>query len=144
MTPRMNLHKSHRLGMAAVLGLEAYSRTHVQSGLYELVQLRASILNQCRYCIDVHTKALTKRGETPERIQALHDTNLDPAVFEPREIAALRLTDAETHLADGGVPDEVWAEAGKHFTDSQLGDLVIAIATINVWNRIGVTTRMQP
>lgn len=140
---RPNLHKTHRLAMAAVLGLETYSRTHVEKGLYDLIKLRASRLNRCAYCIDMHTTALRKRGESEARIAALGG-DLTGGLFTERELAALRLTDAETRLTEDGVSDEVWGAAERHFTSAELGDLVVAIATINVWNRIGVATKMEP
>lgn len=130
--------------MAAVLGLEAYSRAHLPKDLDELVKLRASALNRCEYCIDMHTRALHKRGESSARIAALHASSLPELTFDPRELAALHLTDSMTRLGEEGVPDEVWHEATQHFSESELGDLVLAIATINVWNRIGVATRMHP
>lgn len=140
---RANLQRTHRLGMAAVLGMEAYARSHNPAGLYDLVKLRASLLNRCRYCIDLHTRALEKRGETPERIAALAG-DLPAAAFDARENAALALTDAVTRLGEDGVSDAVWNAAAAHFSEAELGNLLLGIATINVWNRIGVATRLEP
>lgn len=140
--PRMDLKKSNRLGMAAVLGMEGYTRTHVAGALAELIKLRASHLNGCTYCIDLHTAALRKRGETPARIEALAG-DLPSDLFTAPENAALALTDETTRLAEGGVSDATWANAAAHYSERELGDLVLAIATINVWNRIGIATQLD-
>lgn len=140
--PRMQLNKSHKLGMAAVLGLETYSRTHLPRRLYELVKLRASLLNRCGYCIDMHTRDLRKDGESEERLAALAG-ELPPGLFDPRERAALALTDSVTRLGEDGVPDDVWDAAVAVFSEAELGNLVLAIAAINVWNRIGIATRLD-
>lgn len=139
---RFNLRKTHRLAMTAVLGLEGYSRRHVPNDLYELIKLRASLLNRCHYCIDMHGTALREHGESAERIAALDDWE-SSSLFDARERAALALTDATTRLDENGVPDEVWDTAAQHFSDKELGDLVVGIATINVWNRIGVAGRLE-
>lgn len=147
MTQRMNLRKTHRLGMAAVLGLEAYSRTHVPGGLYELIQLRASILNQCAYCIDMHMKSLVKRGETAQRIEALHERDLSPDLYEPRELAALRLTDAETVLATSSFSllpllsaVASWALVGTHINAGLLVGAVVIAAGIALFARAEATS----
>lgn len=140
--PRMNLRKTHKLGMAAVLGLEAYCRSHTDKRLYELIKLRASQLNRCGFCIAMHTEALVTAGESAERIAGLAEPGLPSGVYSPAEQAALGLTEAVTRLGDG-VPDEVWEAAAEHFSETQLGNLVLAIATINVWNRIGIATRLD-
>lgn len=140
---RMNLARTHRVGMAAVMSLEGYCRARLERTLYELVKLRASQLNRCTYCIDMHTAALRKHGETEERIAALAEDPLPSEPFTEAERAALALTDAVTRLGEDGVPDAVWDQAAAHFDDKQLGDLVLGIATINVWNRIGIATRLD-
>lgn len=140
--PRLNMRKTHKLGMAAVLGLEGYTRTRLPSELNELIKLRASLLNGCQFCIAMHSEDLRRAGETQERLAALEQD--DPGeLFDPRERAALALTDAVTRLGEGGVSDDVWDRAGEFFSSTQLGDLVLAIATINVWNRIGIATRLE-
>lgn len=140
--PRLTMSRSHRLGYAAVLGLETYSRTHVPRRLYNLLKLRASLVNGCHYCITMHTKALRDHGEPQATIDALADWESSTA-FDARERAVLALTDAVTRLEVHGVPDDVWDAAAQRFTEAQLGDLVLAIATINVWNRLAISTRMD-
>ena len=141
--PRLDLSRSHRMGFAAVLGLETYCRTHLDNRLYELVKLRASLLNRCAHCIEMHSAALRKREEPQEVLDALDRTPLPQEHFTPAQLAALALTDAATRLGEEGVPDAVWEAAASHYDDKQLGHLVLAIATINVWNRIAITTRLD-
>jgi AhpD family alkylhydroperoxidase len=110
--------------------------------LRELVRLRASQLNGCTWCVDQHSRDARSGGEDERRIWTLSVWRETP-FFDERERAALALTEAMTLLADG-VPDEVYAEAARHFTEQELGNLMGAIIAINAWNRVGVATGMQP
>lgn len=142
--PRIDMRRNHRLGMAAVLGLEGYSRTHLPRRLYELVKLRASQINQCHYCIDMHEKALVKDGESAERIAAAGTGALPHPLLDSRENAALVLTEHVTRIDPvAGVEDEVWEEAARHFDEVELGNLVLGIATINVFNRVNIAIRLE-
>jgi len=102
-----------------------------------LVELRASQLNGCSQCVDMHAKEMKKTGETDERIFAVGDWRHAP-YFTDKERAALALTEALTRLADqpDPVPDTLWAEVTRHYDDSSLAALIVAIAQINVWNRL--------
>jgi AhpD family alkylhydroperoxidase len=111
--------------------------------LRELVNLRASILNGCAYCVDMHTKDARKAGESEQRLYAVAAWHEAP-FFDDRERAALALTDAVTLITDGHVPREVWDQAAAHFEAAELAQLVWAITSINSWNRIAVSTRMLP
>jgi AhpD family alkylhydroperoxidase len=115
----------------------------VPAATLELVNIRASQLNGCGICLDMHVKDAAAAGETPVRlalVAAWRETN----VFTEAERAALELTEHGTRLADGaGVPDDVWANAAKHYDDEQLVALVSQIALINAFNRLGVILR-QP
>jgi AhpD family alkylhydroperoxidase len=111
--------------------------------LRELVNLRASILNGCAYCVDMHTKDARKGGESEQRLYAVAAWHEAP-FFDDRERAALALTDAVTLISDGHVPREVWDQAAAHFEPPELAQLVWAITSINSWNRIAVSTRMLP
>jgi AhpD family alkylhydroperoxidase len=111
--------------------------------LRELVNLRASILNGCAYCIDMHTKVARRAGENERRLHAVAAWHEAP-FFDERERAALALTDAVTLISDGHVPREVWEEASAQFEPEELAQLVWAITVINAWNRIAITTRMVP
>ncbi len=109
-----------------------------------LVQLRASQINGCSVCVDSHPRHLKKAGETDERLFAVAAWR-DAPYFSAAERAALALAEAVTRLSDraDAVPDEVWDEAARHYDEAALARLLIAIAAINVWNRLNVSTR-QP
>src|SRR6185312_17514050 len=111
--------------------------------LTELVKLRASQINGCAYCVDAHSADAAKAGASPARIAAVAAWDEGP-FFTPAERAALELTESMTRLSEGSprVPDLVWDNAARHFDDETLAQLVMLIATINAWNRIGVGTRM--
>lgn len=108
----------------------------------ELVHLRASQINGCSVCVDMHSKALRKSGESEERVFAVAAWREAP-FFSDAERAALALTEALTRLADKDdpVPDAIWDAAAEHFDEPQLAGLVLDIAQINVWNRLNVATR---
>jgi len=108
--------------------------------LRELVRVRASMLNGCAYCIQLHTRDALAAGERAERLFALAAWEESP-FFTARERAALRFTDVVTELPQGGVGDDVYAEAASHFDEHELAQLLFAIAAINAWNRLAVATR---
>ncbi len=114
----------------------------VPSRTLELVHLRASQINGCSLCVDMHSRDLKKAGETDERLFAVAAWREAP-YFTDAERAALALTEAVTRLSDRAdpVPDEIWKEAARHYDEPALAALIIAIANINVWNRLNVTTR---
>ncbi|MGN9845609.1 carboxymuconolactone decarboxylase family protein [Nonomuraea sp. H19] len=110
----------------------------------ELVKLRASQINGCGYCVDMHSRDMRKAGESDERLWMVAAWR-EATVYTPAERAALALAEEATRLPDReAVPDAVWQEASKHYSDKQLALLVAAIAMINAWNRIGVTARLTP
>lgn len=110
----------------------------------ELVKLRASQINGCGYCVDMHSRDMKKAGESDERLWSVV-TWREATVFTPAERAALALTEEATRLPDReAVPDAVWQQAAEHYSEKQLGLLIVAIAMINAWNRIGVTARLTP
>jgi AhpD family alkylhydroperoxidase len=125
--------------------LNAAARVALDAGVplstLELVELRASQINGCAVCVDMHSKDAAHHGETPVRIN-LVATWREATVYTEAERAALALTEAGTRIADaaGGVPDDVWLNATKHYDENQLAALVGAIAAINTWNRLNVMT----
>lgn len=130
----------------AMAGLErAIRHSGLPKPLIELVKLRASQINGCAYCVDLHSTDARKGGESDERLFQVAVWEESPA-FNDQERAALALTESATRLSEGGdrVPDAVWEQAARHFSQDDLAALVVAIATINAWNRIGVATRMIP
>jgi AhpD family alkylhydroperoxidase len=147
MKPRMT---SAVLSIPGVLeGLQAVSKSATDAGkragltqnIIELVNLRASQINGCAVCLDMHTRALRKAGETDERLATVAAWRETP-YFSDAERAALALAEAATRLNDRAnpVPDEIWNEAARHFEQPALAALVVTIATINTWNRLNVTT----
>jgi AhpD family alkylhydroperoxidase len=107
-----------------------------------LIALRASQINGCSVCLDLHATDMRKVGETDERLFTVAGWR-DAPYFSDAERAALALTEAATRLADraDAVPDDIWAEAARHYDEQQLAALVIAIASINTWNRLNASTR---
>jgi AhpD family alkylhydroperoxidase len=131
-----------RQAPAAYRAMAAFDQSiELDPALRELVKIRASQLNGCAYCIDMHTRAARKVGEGEQRLYALAAWRESP-LFTPRERAALELTDAITKLGERGVPDAVYDRAAAHFTSEELANLILAITAINAWNRIAVSSRM--
>lgn len=127
----------------AMWGLESYVRNcGIEHSLLELVKTRASQINGCAYCIDMHTKDARARGETEQRLYALSAWNEAP-FFTERERAALAWTEAVTRIADTRAPDDVYEVARKHFSEKELVDLTLAIVAINGWNRLAISFRAE-
>jgi AhpD family alkylhydroperoxidase len=128
----------------AMNALDAASRkTQLEAPLLELVRTRASQLNGCAYCVDMHTRDAREGGETERRLYALAVWREAP-FFTERERAALELTEAATRLTDGPVSDDLIAQVGKHFTEVELAELIWAITVINAWNRVGAVAQAWP
>jgi AhpD family alkylhydroperoxidase len=128
----------------AMIRLDTAARQGLDPKLYELVKIRASQINHCAYCLDMHTKDALAAGESVERIVQLSAWEESRHFYTEKELAAIELTEAVTVLTDGFVPDEVYAKAAKHFEEAELARLIAAITVINAWNRFGVTCRMTP
>lgn len=143
MEARMDAARVAPEAYRAVLGLETYARKNVEPALLELIKLRASMINGCAYCVDMHSRDALAAGESSRRLFAVAAWREAP-FFDDRERAALALTDSVTRLGEHGVPDEVWDTAAKHWSERELADLLVAIVTINVWNRIAISTQTQP
>jgi len=131
-------------GIAALLGLESYvRRCGLDAPLLELLRTRASQINGCAYCIDMHTKDARAQGEIEQRLYALPAWRETP-FYSERERAALAWTEALTKIADNGVPDEDYKLARKQFTERELVDLSLAIIAINGWNRLAIPFHTPP
>ncbi len=145
---RMNYQAAAPDVMTAMIGLETYlarqSRREdgVDKPLMELVKIRVSQINQCAYCLDMHTKDARALGETEQRIYALSAWRETP-FFSDRERAALAWAEANTLLPQG-VSQQLFEEVREHFSEAQLTNLTLAIATINAWNRFGVSFAPVP
>jgi len=141
MTQRIDYSKVGAGAYKAVLGMETYVRhCGLERSLIELIKLRASYINGCAYCVDMHSKDALAEGETEQRIFAVpvwHETPF----FTPRERAALAFTEAVTRIDKDGVPDEVYEATRTHFSEEEMVNLTMAVATINVWNRLAITFR---
>ena len=145
---RMNYQAAAPDVMTAMIGLETYlarqSRREdgIDKPLMELVKIRVSQINQCAYCLDMHTKDARALGETEQRIYALSAWHETP-FFSDRERAALAWAEANTLLPQG-VSQQLFEEVREYFSEAQLANLTLAIATINAWNRFGVSFAPVP
>ncbi|MGB9455312.1 MAG: carboxymuconolactone decarboxylase family protein [Bryobacteraceae bacterium] len=144
MAARLNYVRAFPEGFNAVRSVErAISASGLEPSLLDLVKIRASQLNGCAYCIDMHTKDARARGETEQRIYALSAWREGP-FFTPRERAALTWTEALTNIQQGHAPDAVFQEARREFDEADLVKLTMAITQINAWNRIAIGFRVEP
>jgi AhpD family alkylhydroperoxidase len=139
MKPRLDYSRVLPEGMRHINAVDRYSaHCGLEPSLLELIKLRASQLNGCAYCVDMHSKDARTRGETEQRLYSLGVWRETPYYTE-RERAALALTEAVTLIASQRVPEDVYAQAGQHFTPEELVKLMIAITIINTWNRFAIT-----
>ena len=144
MEPRIDYLKSARGVYQAMLGLEKYlHECGLEEGLLDLLKLRASQINGCAYCLDMHWKDLRAMGESEQRLYGLDAWEESPYYTE-RERAALAWTEAVTRVSQTHVPDDVYEHARKHFNEKELADLTLAVATINAWNRLAIAARSVP
>ena len=144
MESRIDYLKSGRGVLEAMLGVERYIR---QSGLEEsllnLIRMRASQMNGCAYCLDMHWKDARALGEKEQRLYGL-DAWQESPYYTDRERAALAWTEALTNVREGHVSDEVYERVRTHFTEKELADLSLAITSINSWNRLNIAVRTVP
>ena len=140
--PRIDYAHVAPAALRAQVGLETYVRgSGLETSLLHLIKLRASYLNGCAYCVDMHTKDARLEHETEQRLYAVGVWRETP-FFTPRERAALAWTDAlTTELARTHVPDDVFEEVRRHFTDIEIVNLTMTVVTINGWNRISIAFR---
>jgi AhpD family alkylhydroperoxidase len=141
MEPRLDYFKHAPGARAAMWALEKYAReSGLEAPLLELVRLRASQINGCAYCIDMHTKDARAQGEAEQRLYALSVWREGP-FFTSRERAALEWTEAVTEIATSHAPDAVYERARTEFTTTELVNLTMAIIAINGWNRLAIAFR---
>jgi len=137
---RVNIQKSQPEAYKALVGLEAYLATStLPVYLQELVRLRASQMNGCTFCKDTHRASAVKHGVTIERLVALENWT-SSELFDEKEQAVLSVTEAVTLIAGQGLPDECYQTVAQFLTEEEIAQLIVLIATINAWNRIGVAT----
>jgi len=144
MKPRIEHFKVDPSAYKAMMGLQTcVNESGLEHSLLELVKLRASQINGCAYCIDMHTKDARARGETEQRLYAL-DAWSETPFYSDRERAALAWTEAVTNLGEGHVPDAVYEQARAQFGEAELVKLTLAVVAINGWNRLNVAFRTVP
>ena len=128
----------------AMAGLEHYlHESGLEENLLHVIKLRASQINGCAYCLDMHWKDLKSIGETDQRLYELNAWEEGP-FYSDRERAALAWTEAVTRVADSHVPDEIYEHVRQHFSEKEMADLTLAVATINAWNRLAISARTTP
>lgn len=144
MNPRLDYYSASPKAMKAMIAMEALtSNLSIEPALLHLIKIRASQLNGCAFCTDMHSVDARRLGETDRRLYSIvvwRDSNS----FNPRERAALAWAEAVTLLAETRVPDAVYAEAREQFSESEMVDLTLAVTTINSWNRLAVSFRQTP
>src|SRR5512135_3878737 len=145
MEPRGDYRKNvSKDALQAMYGLEqAVRKSGLETSLLELVRMRASQINGCAYCLDMHSKDARAAGETEQRLYLL-DAWREAPFYTDRERAAFAWTEAVTKVTEGHVPDAVFEEVREQFNDKELADLTMAIAAINAWNRMAISFRALP
>lgn len=143
MKARLNYGKAAPGAYKAMSALEHYVReSGLEHPLLELIKLRASQINGCAYCIDMHTKDARAAGETEQRLYLL-DAWREAPFYTDRERAALAWTEAVTLISQTHVPDDVYEEARRHFSEEELVNLTLAVVAINGWNRLAISFRSE-
>lgn len=141
MEPRIDYQRVAPGALTAMSGVEQYVReSGLERSLLELMKIRASQLNRCAYCLDMHTKDARAGGETEQRIYLLSEWREAP-VYTSRERAALAWTEAVTLIAADGVTDEMYRNVCAEFTEKEIVDLTVTVVAINGWNRLAISFR---
>jgi len=141
---RMSIRETDREAYRAVLGLSTYAKGGtLDPGLLALVDIRASQINHCAWCLDMHAEEAREAGISQRQIDLVAAWEEAGALFSSRQRAALAYTEAVTLIADAGVPDDVWNALREEFDEKEIARLTVAIGAINVWNRINVSTRTE-
>ncbi|WP_345814125.1 carboxymuconolactone decarboxylase family protein [Paraburkholderia sp. PREW-6R] len=144
MEHRLNFYQASPAAIKALRGVEErISKCTLESSLAELVRLRASQINGCAFCVDMHTTDARKGGETERRLATVVVWRETP-FFTDRERAALEWTEALTLVSQDHVPDTVWDAVRPHFSDEELVDLTLLVSAINAWNRFAIAFRKLP
>jgi AhpD family alkylhydroperoxidase len=144
MEQRLDFYKANPAAIKALIGVEErIGKSALEKSLTELVRLRASQINGCAYCVDMHTSDARKGGETERRLATVVVWRETP-FFTDRERAALEWTEALTLVSHDHVPDAVWQAVRPHFSDEELVDLTLLISAINAWNRFAISFRKLP
>ena len=144
MEPRIDYYKFSPEGYRAMLGLEHYlNNSSVEKKLLHLLKLRVSQINGCAFCLDMHWKDLQVEGENEQRMYSL-DAWRETSYYTGRERAALAWAEAVTNIKDGHVPDSLYEDTRRHFSEQEVADLTLAVVAINGWNRVSIAFRVVP
>ncbi|WP_353196050.1 carboxymuconolactone decarboxylase family protein [Parapedobacter defluvii] len=144
MEKRINIHAIAPQAYDAVLALEKYlAKSEISRTLKELIKIRASQINGCAFCIDMHTKDALKNGETNQRIFLLNAWREVSGFFTEEERITLAMTEEITHISKNGLSDETYQKAITVFGENKVAEIIMTVVTINAWNRIAVSTRME-
>ena len=141
---RIKIYKTSPELYDAMMALSNAAAKDLDAELGELIKIRASQINHCAFCLDMHTRDARKHGVGEQKLDVLAAWREAGAMFTERERAALALTEAITELGDGHVPDDVYARAAAVFSERELGQVIAMAVTINAWNRINVSIRLEP
>ena len=145
MNKRININSAEPKALKAMMGLESYLyQTAISDTLKDLIKIRASQLNGCGYCIDLHAKAALKNGETNQRIFLLNAWKETQGIFTGEEKAVLSITEAVTLIHQNGLPETIYENARQHFDENQIAQIIMAVVIINSWNRIAISSLLQP
>lgn len=145
MQKRVNVNSAEPLALKAMMGLETYlSQVSISKTIKELVKIRASQINGCAYCIDMHTKDALKSGETNQRIFLLNAWKETKGIFTDEEKIVLAITEEVTLIHQNGLSDDIYEKALQFFSEKQIAEIVMAVITINAWNRIAIIGHFQP
>ncbi|HTO37555.1 MAG TPA: carboxymuconolactone decarboxylase family protein [Brumimicrobium sp.] len=143
MTKRINIYKVSPEAYAPMIALEKYiASSGLDIILYELIKTRASQINGCAYCLNMHTRDAMKEGETAQRLFLLNAWR-ETELFTEKERAVLALTEEMTLIANNHVSDEVYSEAAKYCSEKELAAVMMAIVVINGWNRMAIATELE-
>lgn len=144
MDKRININTTEPHAYKAMLGLEAYlANTEISKTIKELVKVRASQINNCAYCLAMHTKDAIKYGESAERLFIVSAWHEAESHFTEEERVALKMTEEITQVSQHGLSDETYQKALQVFSEKQIAEIIMAIVTINAWNRIAISTQLQ-
>jgi AhpD family alkylhydroperoxidase len=141
---RIEIYKTSPELLDAMMVLSTAAAKDIDAELAELIKIRASQINHCAFCLDMHTRDARAHGVAEQKLDVLAAWEEAGDLFTERERAALALTEAITELGNGHVPDDVYVRAADVFADRELGQVIAMAVTINAWNRINVATRVQP
>ncbi|ULE34913.1 carboxymuconolactone decarboxylase family protein [Mycobacterium sp. IDR2000157661] len=141
---RLKIYKTSPELLDAMMALSTAAAKDVDVELGELIKIRASQLNRCAFCLDMHTRDARKHGVSEQKLDVLAAWAEAGDLFSERERAALELTEAITELRDGPVSDDVYGRAAAVFSDRELGQVIAMAVTINAWNRINAAIRQEP